>query len=264
MTTANAAAIAPDTDNIASLIGAWKLMVGRLPESTITQESGVAAMIGHVPLPFFNFMVLDRSFETIAQLETALARAREHDATCAHHTMLAACTNWLPAGWEAAFAAANIVPSMNMTGMAADTLAPPRRPLPRIEYRTIDTVAAATDAAHINARAYGLGTEAFDCICNLHLWQENSFGIVGHVDGRAVATTATFLVGDELYVAMVATEPDLHGRGYADAVMRHSIAMAQAAVGPRRIWLHATDMGRPVYAAMGFATGTATPVHEFA
>jgi len=44
----------------------------------------------------------------------------------------------------------------------------------------------------------------------------------------------------------------LHGKGYAEAVMRHAAEQAQAAMGFERIVLHASDMGRPVYAAMGF------------
>ena len=38
--------------------------------------------------------------------------------------------------------------------------------------------------------------------------------------------------------------------------MREAIRKAIAAFGARRLWLHATDMGRPVYAAMGFETGS--------
>ena len=66
-----------------------------------------------------------------------------------------------------------------------------------------------------------------------------------------------------IYIAMVATLPGLHGRGYAEAAMRRAIAEAQAAGGSRRIWLHATATGRPVYNAMGFADGAELAIYTF-
>ena len=62
-------------------------------------------------------------------------------------------------------------------------------------------------------------------------------------------------MSDTIYVADVATLREALGKGYAAAVMRHSIALARAAVGPKRIWLHASDIGAPLYRSMGFATG---------
>jgi GNAT superfamily N-acetyltransferase len=97
----------------------------------------------------------------------------------------------------------------------------------------------------------------------MNIWVPSNIGIIGAADGRDVATTAAALVGDIIYIALVATEPDCHRRGYAEAVMRTAIDRAVAAFGPRRLWLHASDMGRPVYAAMGFETGGALPTYEF-
>jgi hypothetical protein len=39
-------------ENVAVLIGAWKLMVGRLPGAKIREADGIATMFGHVALPF--------------------------------------------------------------------------------------------------------------------------------------------------------------------------------------------------------------------
>ena len=46
--------------------------------------------------------------------------------------------------------------------------------------------------------------------------------------------------------------------------MRRAIAYAQEAGGERRLWLHASDMGAPLYASMGFQTGAALPLLTFA
>ena len=55
-----------------------------------------------------------------------------------------------------------------------------------------------------------------------------------------------------VYIALVATMPDSHGKGYGEAVMRQAISAGQQAMGVTRTTLHATDMGRPVYEAMGY------------
>jgi GNAT superfamily N-acetyltransferase len=145
---------------------------------------------------------------------------------------------------------------MDTTWMAAEQLLPPRRPLPELEFRRAVDVATARDLATINAHAYGMPPELFDCIFNLHLWHEDSYGYVGYAGGRAVTAAATFPVAGTVYVALVATMPEEHGKGYADAVMRHAIEQGQQGMGHSRVTLHASDMGQPVYRAMGFEAGS--------
>src|ERR1044071_4223414 len=75
---------------------------------------------------------------------------------------------------------------------------------------------------------------------------------VGYVDGAPVSTSTTALVDGRLYVMMVATDAAHRNRGYAEAVMRRSLARAQAATGIRRTVLHASPAGKPLYASMGY------------
>jgi GNAT superfamily N-acetyltransferase len=107
----------------------------------------------------------------------------------------------------------------------------------------------------INAHAYGMPPELFDCICNLDLWHADSFAYVGYVDGRAVSTASSLPVEGTVYIALVATMPDSHGKGYADAVMRRAIEAGRTGMGFTRTTLHATEMGQPVYRGMGFESG---------
>jgi GNAT superfamily N-acetyltransferase len=92
-------------------------------------------------------------------------------------------------------------------------------------------------------------------MCNLHLWHADSFGYVGYAGEKAVTSAAAFPVRGTMYIAFVATVPEAHGKGYAEAVMRHVIEQAGPAMGAARMTLHASDMGRSVYQAMGFEAG---------
>jgi hypothetical protein len=107
----------------------------------------------------------------------------------------------------------------------------------------------------INAQAYGMPAEMFECICNMNLWHTDSFGYVGYTNGRAMTSAATLPVAGTLYVAFVATLPECHGKGYAEAVMRHAMLEGWKAMGPIRATLHASDMGHPLYRSMGFESG---------
>jgi len=56
------------------------------------------------------------------------------------------------------------------------------------------------------------------------------------------------------YVMSMYTEPGVRGRGVASSLVRAMIAWATAH-GYRRIFLHASKRGRPVYERLGFAAG---------
>jgi GNAT superfamily N-acetyltransferase len=56
----------------------------------------------------------------------------------------------------------------------------------------------------------------------------------------------------EAYVMSMFTEPDARGRGVARAVLEAMLDFARAAGGVGRVWLRATEMGRPVYVRAGF------------
>ena len=243
-------------ENAHILIDAWKLMAGRLPAARIEQAKGIASMFAQVPLPFLNLSAQDRPSPDLEDVRGLLGVHQARSASCAHGTMLCLLEPWLPAGWQGVATAEGLAPMMEMTGMVLPgEIRPPTRPFPPMEIRRVEHESTARDLAMLNAQAYGMPPELFDCIANLDLWHDDSFAYVGYVDGRAVSTASALPVGGTVYIALVATLPDSHGKGYADAVMRHAIAEGRRGMGFTRTTLHATEMGRPVYQAMGFEAG---------
>lgn len=61
-------------------------------------------------------------------------------------------------------------------------------------------------------------------------------------------------LGLEAYILNVYTRPEARRMGLARALMERAVEAATAA-GVRRIWLRASDQGRPLYQDLGFATG---------
>ena len=90
------------------------------------------------------------------------------------------------------------------------------------------------------------------------------FAWIADLDGRPAASAGLMWfphppgpinpVGLEAYVLNVYTHPDARRMGLARALMERLVEEARAA-GVRRIWLRASDDGRPLYEAMEFRAG---------
>jgi ribosomal protein S18 acetylase RimI-like enzyme len=251
------AALAAPTagDNVAAFIDAWTFMTSRYPGHRIATDAGVATTFSNQPLPFLNISTLDRPLAEPAAFRDACREARARAEDYGHGSMLALSGDWAPDDWEDLAAEAGWLRSMALTAMAADRLRPPRRAQAPLEFLRIEASETARDLGLVNALAYAMPVELFDCLDEMALWRDGGFGIVGYDDGRPVTGAAAFALGDRIYVAMVASAPGTHGRGYGEAAMRRVISDAERAVGARRIWLHATAMGEPLYRSMGFEGG---------
>ena len=242
-------------ETVSVLIEAWKLMVGRFPGAKIDHAESVVTTFAQLALPFLNISMPDGPLPDEPAFRAALAVIKNRAKSCKHDSLVALCEPWAPREWERIATDEGFTLALNMTGMATDHLLPPRRPLPQLEFRRVSDEPTARDLALINGHAYKMSLDLFECMCNLHLWHPDTFGYVGYAAGQAVTCAAVFLVVGTIYVAFVATLPEAHGKGYAEAVMRHAIEQGRREMGLTRMTLHASDMGRPVYRAMGFEPG---------
>jgi len=84
----------------------------------------------------------------------------------------------------------------------------------------------------------------------LRLSPAGCFGI--DCDAALVATATAVCYADRLaWIGMVLTHPGYRGRGFARRLMQQALAWIEAR-GADWIKLDATDMGRPLYASLGF------------
>jgi len=243
-------------ESIGYCIDAWKLMAGRIPGSAITHENGLANCFSNTPLSFLNVSLFDRAITDLATLDKGLTRAIREAESCPYAWLHALCTDELPAGWEDTVAAHSMASIMALTGMEADKLIEPIRPLPTLDWRPVTDIKTATDLAHLNAHAYGMPSELFDPMCNLHIWQEDCIAMVGYLNDQPVTGSAALPVAGTIYIAFVASHADYRGKGYAEACIRQVVDAAIPLMSSNRITLHASDAGRPLYAQMGFEAST--------
>jgi GNAT superfamily N-acetyltransferase len=151
---------------------------------------------------------------------------------------------------------------MEIWGMAATSLAEPRRPEPSLDWRLVNDARTSIDIGLVNAAAYAMPQEQFAVSHNVHEWSGKCYGIVGYDGEMPVTASLAFIRDRQIYVGWVATLPDRHGQGLGEAAMRRSIVAAQeAAKRSLPIWLHATEAGRPLYRSMGFEDAGQTTFH---
>ena len=101
------------------------------------------------------------------------------------------------------------------------------------------------------------------------VWLEEHFGrdfsaLIAELNGRPVASAGLMWFhhppgpqnssGLEAYILNVYTKPEARRLGAARLLMERLIAQARVA-GAGRIWLRASDQGRPLYESMGFGAG---------
>jgi ribosomal protein S18 acetylase RimI-like enzyme len=237
---------------VASLVEAWTLMTGRIPEGRLDRLEGVTIPWGDVPLPFFNLCIVDTPCADGDDLRRRLDATLAHVADERHPWMVCLCEEWVPENWRDVIADAGLHFAMPITGMVAERILPPRRTPPTLDLRRVSDDRSRGAVAELSNLAYGLPDGMCDCVAEAAFWLDEVYGYVGSQADEDVTTTTVFAAGGTLYVGLVATHPE-HGRkGYAEHVMRHALHEGFEALGLRRSILHATDAGHPVYAAMGF------------
>jgi ribosomal protein S18 acetylase RimI-like enzyme len=192
---------------------------------------------------------------TANQLHALLAVAKRRATASTHRVGGILREDWLPAGWEDVASHSGYALMLPMISMEAEALAPPRRPLATLDIVRIDGDGAARDLAALNAAAYNMPIDMFECLATGTFWSADCYAYVGYVNAQPVSSSVALPVDRTVYIAFVATAPDEQRKGYAETVMRHAVLQGQRAMHVRRTTLHATEMGRPLHSAMGYVSG---------
>jgi GNAT superfamily N-acetyltransferase len=235
---------------------AWRYFAVQLPGGDATEEPGLLLTNGRSPLPFMNAAFFTSPATTEADVRSRLARAAAHFREGGHPFVFMPGEDMLAAGPADGLtdlcAELGLGYMMPMTGMVADELSPPVRPLPDLAFRTVTDAEMRDAVGDINAAGYDIPAEAMRAATSVASLWDGMIGVVGLVDGVPASTASVIPVDGVAYVALVATLPSHQGKGYAEAVMRRVLDEARERWGTVRTVLHATPAGNPVYTRMGY------------
>ncbi len=144
-------------------------------------------------------------------------------------------------------------PISQAPGMLAEALAPPVRPLPRIECLPVADRATRQAFSALTSVSFDIPSTIARAVYEPErAWLGGYRGFVGHFNGKAVAIVAIVAAADALGVYSLSTAPDCRRMGYGEALLRAAVAAEQKRTGTQRLVLQSTDAGYSLYRRLGF------------
>ncbi|MEU5862757.1 GNAT family N-acetyltransferase [Nonomuraea sp. NPDC047529] len=242
------------------LVAVWSALV-RDRGGRISTDDGIVHMWADSSFGFWNTVTLAGADISADALGEQLARAASFMRARSESGYLWVFEDLLSSQAKASLAQrvaeAGLEVAFSGRGMAGD-LSVPEPCHPDLEFRRVESEEHLAAYGDVNARAYGMTPEAGRAaLAGSELWRGDVHAYLGYRDGRPVTCAATVAGPGSIFLALVATLPEEMRKGYGEAVTRKAIHEGARRSGHRRLVLHATPAGQPVYERIGCRANTA-------
>lgn len=231
----------------------WKLFAQASPGGEVFSRNGLSIADAKQPWFFMNSGMLNRPIVDRTDLQHRAQEALEHFQVGKNPWVLTASENWFGPDSEAILSAVGLERKLDLTGMLAERLRDPTRPLPDAQLRRIEDEETRFALADLNADGYGVPNDwGRQALGSAALWRGPLFGRIAYIGGKPVSGAFALPIDKALYIGWVATSKAYRGLGLAELVIRTCLEDARKATGFERTILHATNEGHPVYTRMGY------------
>jgi len=243
------------------IVHQWTAAVRRMTAGSPALESaplpGITAIWANVTLPVYNQALLSRPVADLDELRARLDGLMAFASERGKPWMFTPCHAWLPPGSDEVIASHGLVPGMPLTGMIADRIEPAPESKQH-NFRALSGREGSRLVGDLNCAAYGMPAEWAAETDWPSFFGNDAFSYALYENGTPASTATAFAIDGCLNVVCVATLPPFQRKGYAEAVLRHTLEDASRASGITRTVLHASRAGYPIYERMGYR-----PVAEF-
>jgi len=238
-------------------IKSWQYFTRQFPRGENLEIEGLAITWSNTETTFLNTIFVANPIQDEADLEAKIKLARDYADKHNQPWWLAICEDWLPENIRPQapeiLSRYELVPFINLTGMAADRLLPPARLLTTLDCVSVNNLETRKALVDINAISFEMPSELLRELFEPEkFWEETVFASVGYVEDKAVSSAMILLIDGRFYLAFVATLPEYRKQGYAETVIRHCFAQAEQYCGTCPTVLHASPAGTSVYQRMGY------------
>jgi GNAT superfamily N-acetyltransferase len=236
------------------------------PAGEIREVGGVSIAAAGTYFQMFNAAFLSCPVGDADDLERRALTARVHFRQRNLPWSFWACDGLIPSRLrkktERLFSNAGLRLAVELPGMCAERLLPPRRPLPQLDIRRVDDDATRLAFCDIGCICFHVPLYWFrEIFLDPRLWYGGFAGYVAYLDGQPVATAATITAAGAVGIYNVATLPAYRRKGHGEAVVRHALECARRQTGCERTILQATEHGLRLYQSMGYKTVTSVNVY---
>ena len=234
-----------------NLIEVFGIIVGAQPNAVVRHDDGVATIASGLPMSLFNQIFIESGSATSpAAIADAVALMREREAPWVLTLAQGLDDRFLAVATDLGLV---LDPGEGFPGMAVAPLPAPVPEPTGLEIRRV-VGASLRDHASVVERGFGLDRAIIDAVVSDALAADPRFAYyVGYVDGVAVVAGLGVQTGDTIGVFNIATLDEARRRGYGAAITRR-ILIDGALLGCTIGTLQSSEMGRPVYEAIGFRT----------
>ncbi len=256
-----------DFENVAdNLRESFRVIAASRGHSEIRELRGVSIAAAGVMFQMFNAAFLSAPVAGENDLAQRILSASIHFEARRLGWAYWVCEDWLDARARRrsgqVFERHGLRHSVDLPGMVAERIAPPVRPLPRLEIRRVGDAATREAFCAIGSVCFHVPLMWFQEVFDCGLVWERFAAYVGYVDQEPVSTAAVVMGGGAMGVYNVATIPGRQRCGYAEAVMRHALEEARRAHGIERSILQSTPAGYRLYERMGYRPVTSVAVYS--
>jgi GNAT superfamily N-acetyltransferase len=230
-----------------NLAAAWTVL-GRSCGGAIGGTDDCPFVASGIPAAFFNgIYVTQRMADPDAVVADAIEFMAEHGVPWLLWVRAGVDDELLEAGRLAGLRDAGGPPSMVLPSIDAAP-APPDG----FEVDVVDDPAGLAMFRELAARGFGMPTEIVDRFVTLDTVADPDIvAVIGSVGGEAVSVALACLSGTTIGIYNVATPEEHRRRGFGEAITWAAVR-AGADLGGTHAALQASELGAPVYRAMGF------------
>jgi GNAT superfamily N-acetyltransferase len=246
-------------ESVDLFISAWQAFAEEFEGAQVEKRENLFVAWADTELPFYNTIFLTEEVNNASRFKLLADEAIAVTSRKKMPGLLTVCNDLLSGSArkeaDEILAERGYTIRIPMTGMLAEPF-----PLALVSPTglRIEKSYDGTVVTEMNTVAYHMPAElGRSSVLTPRFWQD-VYTSIGYVDDHPVSTATTMVLGNVLYLALVATVEDARKKGYGEAVVRHSLQAAHEATGLRRTTLHATEDGRPVYTRLGYR-----PVGDF-
>ena len=236
-----------------NMIEAFVRIASVIPGSLTLRHGGVALLATGLPFRLFNQVLVEEDDADEQALEAAVATTRARGDRFLVHLRVAADRRF--AGSMKRLGLVRAEGAEPLPGMALHPV--PAVPLalePGHEIRRVSDQAGVDGHVHALIEGFEMPESIARAIVPLALLDLPGIALyTGYTGGEPVSAGLGVRSGDTIGIYNIATVPSHRRRGYG-AAMTSRIAADAAAAGCDAATLQASNMGRPVYERLGYAT----------
>ena len=244
----------------------FRVVAGSRSRGELRELHGASIASAGVTFQMFNAAFLAEPVTTEAELAQRILLPSMHFQHRGQEWAYWVCEDWIERRLRKrsrrVFERHGLRLSTELPGMIAEHLAPPVKPLPRLDVRRVCSEAERDVFCEIGSICFHVPIPWFREVFDSDRVWENFAAYVAYSGGMPVSTAAVVAGGGAIGVYNVATMPTEQHRGFGESVMRHALKEGLRQHGPKPIILQSTPAGLRLYERMGFRTVARVAVYS--